>query len=179
MSCLAKEFGPTHLGKLIGIGFLSSAMVSILQAPLLDLVLGPLNGNFTWGNIILIASLLLMTPYALFLGRLCCARKQALLRRASRASRRSLRTPDLSAHKMPPSNRRTAGCGFSIGVRAFNLPYRKPYVDVCVLALLVGSACVIARNAQMWFHAMSCQHAHPAPAAPAYSCSDCGGRMTL
>ena len=103
VSYLAKEFGPTHLGKLIGIGFLSSAMVSILQAPLLDLVLGPLNGNFTWGNIILMASLLLMTPYALFLGRLCCARKQALLRRASRASRRSLRTPDLSAHKMPPS----------------------------------------------------------------------------
>lgn len=97
MSYLATTFGQHHLGKLIGIGFLASAMVSVLQvrsdarermharrdaclwltcvahafpspqSPLLHFVLGPLDGNFTWGNVALMVALGAMSPYAVML----------------------------------------------------------------------------------------------------------------
>jgi len=67
VSYLAASFGPAHLGKLIGIGFLCSAMVSLAQAPLLHFVLETMDGNFVYANVAFMAALGLMTPYGFWL----------------------------------------------------------------------------------------------------------------
>lgn len=60
---LAKTFGAKHMGKLMGIGFITSAMVSLLQAPLLHLVIADFDANYSTGNLVLMGLMTLLFAY--------------------------------------------------------------------------------------------------------------------
>ena len=58
----------------MGVGFLLSAMVSLLQSPVLALVLGPLHGSYAHGDMLLGIVLVLYYVYAVWV--LCDERKR-------------------------------------------------------------------------------------------------------
>lgn len=62
---LGATFGFVHFGKLAGFGLLLGGCLSLLQYPLLAITLGPLEGDFTFVNLLFIASTTLM--YAVIL----------------------------------------------------------------------------------------------------------------
>lgn len=66
-SYIGHAFGSRHMGKLMGIGFLISAMVSLLQAPLLHFVVNQLDGRYKWGNTFLMATVGALLTYCVWL----------------------------------------------------------------------------------------------------------------
>lgn len=86
-SILAAEFTFGSFGRLIGIASLVAALVGLLNSPLFDLAVNTFDGDFTVANaILLVATIVIQLPFAVFYWRYRGAADQALFTETSVAA---------------------------------------------------------------------------------------------